>query len=326
MRAIDGNGKGISTLSSIQSLGPFPDDFTRGIAPKPCHSHNDYWRDVPLLSALAAGCVSVEGDIWVSSRNKRTQNASELYVGHTAGSLRPERTLRSLYIDPLLYILDSINTGNANANVDAPAAPALPPAGVFDASPNTTLVLFLDFKDAPEKTNIWDLLQENLQPLRERRYLTYWNATSRERVLGPITIVASGHAPFDLINDGAANAHRDVFFDAPLESLTAEPASSRYSQANSYYASVSLSKAVGRVWFFITEAQLRTVAQQVENAKALGLLSRYWDTPGWPVGVRNRVWEQLVWQAVGVLNVDELWTATTRNWRLCSSVGWGICP
>ncbi|KAF1828784.1 hypothetical protein BDW02DRAFT_593039 [Decorospora gaudefroyi] len=32
------------------------EDFSRDIVPKNCHSHNDYWRSVPLYAALAAGC------------------------------------------------------------------------------------------------------------------------------------------------------------------------------------------------------------------------------------------------------------------------------
>lgn len=61
----------------------YPTDFTRGIEPvslnpsstvnsqlltlqqKPFHSHNDYWRDVPFYSGLAAGAISTEADVWL---------------------------------------------------------------------------------------------------------------------------------------------------------------------------------------------------------------------------------------------------------------------
>jgi hypothetical protein len=33
--------------------------------PVGCHSHNDYWRRVPLYSALQAGCIGVEADVWL---------------------------------------------------------------------------------------------------------------------------------------------------------------------------------------------------------------------------------------------------------------------
>lgn len=32
---------------------------------KPFHSHNDYWRDVPFYSGLAAGAISTEADVWL---------------------------------------------------------------------------------------------------------------------------------------------------------------------------------------------------------------------------------------------------------------------
>lgn len=61
----------------------YPTDFTRDIEPvsccrensglykiftprqKPFHSHNDYWRDVPFYSGLAAGAISTEADVWL---------------------------------------------------------------------------------------------------------------------------------------------------------------------------------------------------------------------------------------------------------------------
>ncbi|OCK74560.1 hypothetical protein K432DRAFT_272887, partial [Lepidopterella palustris CBS 459.81] len=289
-------------------------DFTRGILPIPCHSHNDYWRHIPLLDAISAGCTSVEADIWVSDRNSETKNASELYVGHSTRSLTPERTLRLLYLDPLAYILDQLNENTQNKEISNQWTEQA--MGVFDASPSTTIVLLLDFKDSASETNIWTLVQEHMQPLREKHYLTYWDKTANERVMGPITIVATGDAPFDLINNSKTNQYWDIFFDAPLEKLElgSSEVPSIYTQANSYYASVSLSEAVGKVWFGLTSVQLKTIREQIETAREVGLLSRYWDTPTWPVNVRNTVWEQLILEAVGVLNVDELWTASMRDW------------
>lgn len=56
----------------------YPTDFTRGIVPKPFHSHNDYWRDVPFYTGLSYGAVSTEADVWLIN--------GTLYVG----SLRME--------------------------------------------------------------------------------------------------------------------------------------------------------------------------------------------------------------------------------------------
>jgi hypothetical protein len=43
----------------------YPTDFTREIIPKPFHSHNDYWRDVPFYTGLSYGAISTEADVWL---------------------------------------------------------------------------------------------------------------------------------------------------------------------------------------------------------------------------------------------------------------------
>jgi hypothetical protein len=57
------------------------------------HGHNDYLQPVPLRTALDLGLGSVEADIWL--------DGGELRVGHERWQLRPGRTLRRLYLDPL---------------------------------------------------------------------------------------------------------------------------------------------------------------------------------------------------------------------------------
>lgn len=85
-----------------EDLGHYPTDTTRDIKPIPCHSHNDYWRRVPLFDAIHAGCVSVEADVWLF------KGREDLYVGHDTASLTPDRTFASLYIDPLVQLLDKM--------------------------------------------------------------------------------------------------------------------------------------------------------------------------------------------------------------------------
>lgn len=84
-----------------EGLSHYPTDFTRDVVPIPCHSHNDYWRRVPLFEAIHYGCTGVEADVWLFD--------DELFVGHNLGSLTKNRTLRKMYIDPLLDILDHQN-------------------------------------------------------------------------------------------------------------------------------------------------------------------------------------------------------------------------
>lgn len=75
-------------------------DLIRNVSPIPCHSHNDYWRKHPLFDALSWGCTSVEADVW------HFDDEEELFVGHNTASLTHTRTFRSLYVDPIVEMLD----------------------------------------------------------------------------------------------------------------------------------------------------------------------------------------------------------------------------
>ena len=85
-----------------QHLARYPTDATRDVLPIPGHSHNDYWRKVPLFDAIHCGCTSVEADVWYFDGEE------ELFVGHNTASLTRNRTFRSLYVDPLVDLLDSM--------------------------------------------------------------------------------------------------------------------------------------------------------------------------------------------------------------------------
>ena len=83
-------------------LSKYPTDATQDVLPVPCHSHNDYWRRVPLFQAIHAGCTSVEADVWLFD------DEEELFVGHNTASLTPNRTFTKLYVDPLVELLDKM--------------------------------------------------------------------------------------------------------------------------------------------------------------------------------------------------------------------------
>jgi hypothetical protein len=64
------------------------------VVPLPgAHAHNDYEHKRPLFDALDHGFCSVEADVFLVK--------GDLLVGHTFFQLRRERTLESLYLDPL---------------------------------------------------------------------------------------------------------------------------------------------------------------------------------------------------------------------------------
>jgi hypothetical protein len=316
-------------------LGHWPTDELADINTVACHSHNDYWRQKPLFSALHAGCTSVEADVWLYKE--------DLFVGHSTASLTPARTLQSLYINPLLEILD-----RTNPITDFHPSLKLPRNGVFDTDATQSLILLIDFKNNGEA--IWPYVSSQLQPLRDRNYLTYFNGT--ERVDGPITVVATGNAPFNKVVEN--QSYRDIFFDAPLDLMDKVPPHTSpshrisdeqfatpsadvatggqghsgsaptnpmvYSEANSFYASVSFKRSILGFptlppWRSqMSGSQIELIRKQIAGAHARGLKVRYWSVPEWPRGLRNYFWRVLVKEGIDYLNVDDLKAATTQTW------------
>ncbi|KGO58033.1 Nucleic acid-binding, OB-fold [Penicillium expansum] len=304
----------------------WPTDISRDIVPVSCHSHNDYWHRVPLYSALQAGCIGVEADVWLFD--------DELYVGHSTSSLTERRTLQSMYIDPLVTILERQNpTTKFTQGGDSPAH------GVFDTDPAQSLILLIDFKTAGPAT--WHAVMKQLAPLRDRGYLTHFNGV--DLIQGPVTVVGTGNTPFNVVT--ANTTYRDIFFDAPLDKLvdadqpdnnphpdaalipgtdlgqgqSGMPAiitASTFNTSNSFYASVSFKKTIGRPWpFHFTQRQMDRIRSQVRVAHQHGLKVRYWALPSWPHSLRNHVWRVLAQEGVDVLNVDDLVDATKGDWN-----------
>ncbi len=297
---------------SSKGLLHWPTDFSRDIQPVPCHSHNDYWRKVPLYSAVQAGCIGVEADVWLVDNN--------LYIGHSKSSLTSNRTLKSLYINPLLEILAKQNpTTKFHPDRDSP------PNGVFDTELSQTLIFLIDFKT--DGHSLWPFVYAQLEPLRQAGYLTTFDGSSvTER---PVTVVGTGNAPFDLMTSNST--YRDIFFDVPLDIMAAEGAPSRqkskqgtsgnaptdalsYNRTNSYYASTNFESSIGTFWSDPSTTQLERIRSQIRGAHDQGLKARYWETPAWPRGLRNHIWNILIEEGVDILNVDDLKAATKGTW------------
>ncbi|OHF03798.1 hypothetical protein CORC01_00660 [Colletotrichum orchidophilum] len=300
----------------IDGISRWLEDFTRSVLPRNCHSHNDYWRPYPLFSALAAGCASVEADIWLSD------DGLDLLVGHDRGSLSSERTLQTMYLDPLLTILE-------HQNRQGSITPFEQARGVFNTRPDAALVLLIDVKTNP--TDTWPLLVKQLEPLRKRQFLTRFEhietspgvITKQGIWPGPITVVGTGLLDRATLFDHKRRSYadyetyHDTFIDAPLSTLAQDNTSNLsqlWSANDSYYASASFKTTIGSVRTGFTKAQRKKLRAQVEVAKQSGLKSRYWDIPDWPIGYRDYIWKVLTEEHVDMLNVDDLESAARRGW------------
>ena len=289
--------------------------FIHNATPVPVHSHNDYKRRIPLFEALASGCISIEADVHLVD--------GDLRVGHHARGIKSTHSLRKMYLEPLQRMIQSRNPSPVNFTDRGSWR------GIFDNNPKQTVVLLVDHKGVG--ADVFVGLNKQLQSLREMDFLTHWNGSNR--IVRPLTIVATGKAPFDSVL-GLSNTHLDIFWDAPLVALTSalddfttDPPRFRYNRSNSYYASTQYRKrnAVGWRPEESNESLLKVqsddlAATQTEQAVARGLLSRYWETPKGPPNLRDSVWRWTIGLKTGVTNMDNMGIVRDR------SVGWGSIP
>lgn len=289
-----------------ENITEWLDEFA--VTPVQCHSHNDYWRPRPLITALMAGCTGIEADVWL------TDDGKDLLVGHARAALAPQKTLRNMYLDPLLDILDLRNPDNVSEGEDVQHQ-AL---GIFKGQTQTPLVLMIDVKE--NAAAIWAIVIEQLEPFRKNGYLRrYENGKISP---GPLVVVGSGDLHLDTLLASSKETpyydYHDTFLDAPLGELS-EGSTLRwtetYNTSNSYYASVSFGQAIGSALSGFSEKQLRNLRRQIHAAQSSGLYSRYWGAPEWPVNYRDYLWGVLTREGVGMLSVDDVDDAAKQSWR-----------
>ncbi|WP_367329955.1 alkaline phosphatase [Sphingobacterium multivorum] len=122
------------------------------------HSHNDYKQQIPLLEAYYAGMGSIEADVFY--RN------GELYVAHESSEIKPGKTLKKLYIDPLIAFFKE----NGNKPY---------------AKPEQTLQLVIDIKE-----NYEQVLSKLLADLKGNE-----SVFDQQKNPSAIKIVVSGEIP-----------------------------------------------------------------------------------------------------------------------------------
>lgn len=289
----------VSAPAGINSFdyGSFPStsgDFFRNVHIANVHSHNDYWRDVPLLTSLGYGCASTEADVWLVG--------DQLLVGHDVASLRPQRTFAALYIEPLVRILDQKNPTNEYTSYAKTQFGYSELNGVYDTDSAVSLQLLVDVKTPGEQT--WPYVVNALQPLRDRGYLSYVNESDTSIHNRPVTVIGTGDTPLPYL---LARPNRDYFFDAPLAMLN-----STFVPTLSPLASASLRATIGWTGIFeATSVQRGNISTIVDQAHANNLKVRFWDNPTWPLFARDRVWRTFLDLGVDFINADDLDAATS---------------
>lgn len=229
------------------------------------HAHNDYLHDRPLLDALAQGFGSVEADIFLVD--------GELQVAHTRSELAPERTLQTLYLEPLKQRIAQ-HHGSVYGD-------------------GRTFTLLIDIKTDAEATYraLHDLLAQYNQILA--------HSDGAEERAGAVTAIVSGNRPTELIRH---TSPRYAAIDGRLSDLDSELPQSLMSP--------SLMPLISDNWrshFSWRGAGQLPVAEQqklqdiVARTHAQRRRLRFWATPDTPA-----MWSALHAAGVDLINTDDL--------------------
>ncbi|MFJ8914098.1 phosphatidylinositol-specific phospholipase C/glycerophosphodiester phosphodiesterase family protein [Amycolatopsis sp. NPDC102389] len=244
----------------------------RGVRPLPqAHSHNDYEHTRPLQDALDQGFTSVEADIYLVD--------GQLLVAHDFADTRPDRTLESLYLEPLRKRV------LANHGV-----------GVYRQ--HKEFQLLIDVKGDANST--YAALEKRL---RDPRYSFLFSLYAFGHVKKrAVTAVISGGRAKDVM---LGQKFRLAFYDGRIKDendlgIGSDP---------------RVTPLVSDSWtgLFTWTGDGPFPAEQraklhdlVERAHAAGQRVRFWATPDAAGPGRDAVWKELVAAGVDHLNTDDL--------------------
>lgn len=241
---------------------------TEAVVPlRRAHAHNDYEHSRPLFDALSRGFSSVEADVWLSR--------GKLLVAHLYWQTSPDRTLSSLYLEPLRKRIEK-NKGS-----------------VYRGS-SESVQLLIDVKTDGSET--YEALHEELE-----RYSSILTSFERGQVRrGAVTAIISGNCPRDQM---AKQRRRFAACDGRIDDLRKASPASLVPLVSEDWDSVfdwSGSGAMPRA----ERAKLQRLAK---SAHARGQKLRFWSTPDdFGSDEQIAVWLELIAAGVDYINSDAL--------------------
>ena len=233
----------------------------RATEPLPsAHAHNDYWHERPLLDALDRGFTSVEADVFLVN--------GQLQVGHEVTELKPDRTLESLYLEPLSRRVRK-NGGHVYPN-------------------GQRFFLLVDIKSDADATyqQLHDVLTKHAD------MLTRVDSGKTER--GAVTVVLSGNRPVEAVSNASI---RYVGLDGRLGDLSSEAPADLMPMISDSWSTHFTWRGKGP----IPPTERTKLREIVRKAHAAGRVVRFWATPE-----NEAVWRELRLAGVDLIGSDQL--------------------
>jgi glycerophosphoryl diester phosphodiesterase family protein len=237
------------------------DDRPAAVVPlRHAHAHNDYEHERPLFDALDCGFCSVEADVFLRD--------GRLLVGHTPFSLKPDRTLERLYLDPLRE--------RAKANGGR----------IYRGGPPVFLLVDVKTEANPTYTALDRVLARYADLLSVVR-----NGKFEQRA---VTVVVSGNRASEQI---AAQPVRYAGIDGRLTDLDSTVPAHLMPWISDRWTKEFRWQGEGPM----PAAERAKLQEMVQKAHRHGRLVRFWATPE-----KVAVWKELRAAGVDLINTDKL--------------------
>lgn len=224
------------------------------------HSHNDYEHPRPLLDALDQGFCSVEADIWLQG--------GELLVAHNRSQLATNRSLESLYLEPLRQRVRQ-NGGR-----------------VFKGGPEFSLLIDL-------KTD-WKTTYPALRGVLTNYADILTTFEDGERKPGAVLVVLSGSRSKEMFGNEPV---RFAAYDGELTDLESDPPATLVPWVSANWKANFKWRGTGP----IPPDEKKRLDDIVDRAHRQGRKVRFWGAPDVP-----EFWRAMLAARVDLINTDKL--------------------
>ena len=229
------------------------------------HAHNDYEHERPLYDALDQGFSSVEADIFLVD--------DDLYVAHNARDIKPDRTLRLLYLEPLKKRIMK-NGGRVYPN-------------------GSQFNLFIDIKTGAVET--YETLDRILAEYRD--IFTSFGPDGRNDKA--VLVIISGNRPREFME---SQKIRYAGCDGRLTDLKSNSPADLIPVISDNWTKYFTWNGTGEM---PAEEHVR-LREIVQKAHEKGRMVRFWSTPDNPSPAREALWRELLSAEVDLINTDDL--------------------